>query len=97
MIPLRKWANTKMLISESAIRNIVRRELVKFLKEQEETTIDSENGSVNLELPQDEEETKVTMSAEEIAQIALDIADSDESTELESSEIENYLNERKRK
>jgi hypothetical protein len=86
-----------MIISESAIRNIVRRELVKFLKEQEETTVDSENGSVNLELPQDEEETKVTMSAEEIAQIALDIADSDESTELESSEIENYLNERKRK
>jgi len=86
-----------MLISESAIRSIVRRELVKFLKEQEETTIDSENGSVNLELPQDEEETKVTMSAEEIAQIALDIADSDEPTELESSEIENYLNERKRK
>jgi len=97
MIPLGKWANTNMIISESAIRNIVRRELVKFLKEQEETTVDSENGSVNLELPQDEEETKVTMSAEEIAQIALDIADSDESTELESSEIENYLNERKRK
>jgi len=86
-----------MLISESAIRSIVRRELVKFLKEQEETSVDSENGSVNLELPQDEEETKVTMSAEEIAQIALDIADSDEPTELESSEIENYLNERKRK
>jgi len=86
-----------MLISESAIRSIIRRELVKFLKEQEETAIDSENGSVNLELPQDEEETKVTMSAEEIAQIALDIADSDEPTELESSEIENYLNERKRK
>ena len=97
MIPLGKWANTNMIISESAIRNIVRRELVKFLKEQEETTVDSENGSVNLELPQEEEETKVTMSAEEIAQIALDIADSDESTELESSEIENYLNERKRK
>ena len=87
-----------MLISESAIRNIVKRELVKFLKEQEEMTItDSDSGVVNLELPQDEEETTITMSAEQIAQMALDIADSDESIKIQGSEIENYLNERKRK
>ena len=87
-----------MLISESAIRNIVKRELVKFLKEQEEMAItDSDSGVVNLELPQDEEETTITMSAEQIAQMALDIADSDESIKIQGSEIENYLNERKRK
>ncbi len=86
-----------MIISESAIRNIVKRELVKFLKEQEETNAESDGGIVNLELPQQEEETTITMSAEEIAQMALDIADTEDTIEVQGSEIENYLNERKRK
>ena len=87
-----------MLITVSAIRSIVKRELIKFLNEQEEVSVESDNGIVNLELPQDEEETSITMNAEEIAKMALDIADSEEEpVEVQGSEIENYLNERKRK
>ena len=87
-----------MIITESAIRSIVKRELIKFLNEQEEVSVESDNGIVNLELPQDEEETSITMNAEEIAKMALDIADSEEEpVEVQGSEIENYLNERKRK
>lgn len=84
-----------MIIVESVLRNVVRQELRKVLFEQEAT--------INVELPQNEEETTITMSAEEIADIAAEIADSRPDLELASTpqvtlsskEINDYLNERK--
>lgn len=92
-----------MFIIESKLRNIVRNELKKVLFEQDIASSDSETGTINVELPQQEEDVKITMSAEEIADIATEIADSEPDLELASSpqvtlsskEINDYLNERK--
>lgn len=72
-----------MIITESKLRSIVRNELKKVLSEQEVSLAHSEQGNINVELPQDEQETKVTMSAEEIAQIANEMAETDSEEEIE--------------
>ena len=84
-----------MFIVESKLRSIVRNELKKVLFEQDIAPVDSETGVINVELPQDEEQTKITMSAEQIAQIASEIADTDNEIEIEPQQINTYLSERK--
>ena len=87
-----------MVISESSLRSIVQRELKKFLFEQDVSMAHSDGGNINVELPKDEEETTVTMSAEEIAQIATDIS---QGSEIDSEEqpneadIDSFLANRK--
>jgi hypothetical protein len=76
-----------MIIVESMLRNVVRQELRKVLSEQE--------AIINVELPQDEEETTITMNAEEIADLASEIADSESEIEVTPEQINTYLSERK--
>lgn len=76
-----------MIIVESILRNVVRQELRKVLSEQEAT--------INVELPQDEQETTVTMNAEEIADIASEIADLESEIETTPEQVNTYLSERK--
>lgn len=87
-----------MVITEPSLRRIVQRELKRFLSEQNIVAAHSDGGNINVELPQDEEETTVTMSAEEIAQIATDISQ-DSETNLQSqtnkADIESFLANRK--
>ena len=85
-----------MVITESSLRSIVRRELKKVLFEQDIAMAHSGGGNINVELPQDEEEVTVTMSAEEIAQIATDISQgTDLEQETNKAEIESFLANRK--
>ena len=88
-----------MIITESKLRNIVRNELKRFLFEQDVSLYPPEEGSINVELPQDEREIKVTISAEEIAQAANELAEqpSEEEVMTTPETIDAYLNERKRR
>lgn len=76
-----------MFIVESVLRNIVKQELKKVLFEQE--------AIINVELPQDEEETTITMNAEEIADIASEMAETESDVEITPEQINTYLSERK--
>jgi hypothetical protein len=87
-----------MVITELSLRKIVQRELKKFLFEEDIAMAHSGGGNINVELPQDQEETTVTMSAEEIAQIATDISqDSQINPDSQSNEadIDSFLANRK--
>jgi hypothetical protein len=88
-----------MIITESKLRNIVRNELKRFLIEQDVSLYPPEEGNINVELPQDDEQIKVTISAEEIAQAANQLAEepSEEEDMTTSEPIDVYLNERKRR
>lgn len=88
-----------MFITESKLRNVVRKELKRFLLEQDVSLYPSEEGNINLELPQDDEQIKVTISAEEIAQAANQLAEESSEEEVMTTlePIDVYLNERKRR
>lgn len=88
-----------MFITESKLRNVVRKELKRFLLEQDVPLYPSEEGNINLELPQDDEQIKITISAEEIAQAANQLAEepSEEEVMTTLEPIDVYLNERKRR
>jgi len=64
-----------MLINEFQLRNIIKQELKKVLFEQEVFFNTSEQGTINVEFPQDEREAKITISAEELAEIASEMAE----------------------